>query len=115
MLVEKPASAHYPEGKTPIAPASPEGVSKLYQEIGQCGYEVAECFRLECLHRHTFAVRVLESTLEQECAVGWRVRALSTYLGHSRLSDTSTYLHATPKLMQSVADSCRRFLEGGGQ
>jgi hypothetical protein len=47
VLVEQPASAHPPEEKTPLVPASNEGVSNLFQKIGQRSYEVATCFRLE--------------------------------------------------------------------
>jgi integrase len=65
--------------------------------------------------RHTFAVRALEACPQGGSPVGWRMRALSTYLGHSRLADTCWYLHATPLLMRSVADACERFLEGGSQ
>ena len=64
--------------------------------------------------RHTFAVRALEAC-PQDGTVGWRMRALSTYLGHSHPADTCWYLHATPQLMRGVADACERFLEGGAR
>ncbi|MGH7355822.1 MAG: tyrosine-type recombinase/integrase [Candidatus Rokuibacteriota bacterium] len=63
--------------------------------------------------RHTFAVRALEACPQGGSPVGWRMRALSTYLGHVNVADTCWYLHATPQLMRGVADSCERFLEGG--
>jgi hypothetical protein len=47
--------------------------------------------------------------------VGWRVRALSTYLGHSNLADTCRYLQATPDLLRGVADACERVLAGGAR
>jgi integrase len=62
--------------------------------------------------RHTFAVRALEACPHDGSPVGWRVRALSTYLGHRNLADTCWYLHATPDLLRGVADACERFLEG---
>lgn len=62
--------------------------------------------------RHTFAVRVLESSPASASAVGPHVRALSTYLGHTHVADTCWYLHATPQLMRGVADACERLLEG---
>ena len=65
--------------------------------------------------RHTFASRVLETSVEEGGAAGWRVRALSTYLGHANIADTCWYLHATPQLMQTVADACERLLEGGAR
>lgn len=61
--------------------------------------------------RHTFAVRALEG-----CPVGRdrdlierEMLALSTYLGHGRISDTYWYLEATPELMRDVADACAVF------
>jgi site-specific recombinase XerD len=65
--------------------------------------------------RHTFASRVLETAPQPGSAAGWRVRALSTYLGHANIADTCWYLHATPQLMRGVADACERLLEGGAQ
>lgn len=65
--------------------------------------------------RHTFAVRALEACPQGGSPVGWRMRALSTYLGHRNLADTCWYLHATPQLMRGVADACERFLEGGAR
>jgi len=38
--------------------------------------------------------------------------ALSTYLGHVKVSDTYWYLHVTPRLMTGIADTCRAFFEG---
>ncbi len=63
--------------------------------------------------RHTFAVRALEAC-PQDGSVGWRVRALSTYLGHGSPADTCWYLQATPLLLRGVADACEQFLEKGG-
>lgn len=65
--------------------------------------------------RHTFATRVLETSPQEGGAAGWRVRALSTYLGHANIADTCWYLHATPQLMRGVADACERLLDGGVQ
>ena len=65
--------------------------------------------------RHTFAVRALEACPHDGSPVGGRVRALSTYLGHSNLADTCWYLQATPDLLRGVADACERFLEGGAR
>lgn len=62
--------------------------------------------------RHTFAVRVLEASSAGGDTTGWRMRALSTYLGHANVSDTFWYLQATPKLMRGVADDCERWLDG---
>lgn len=65
--------------------------------------------------RHTFAVRALEASPDGGSPVGWRMRALSTYLGHVNVADTCWYLQATPQLMRGVADACERFVDGGGR
>jgi integrase len=65
--------------------------------------------------RHTFAVRALEACPQDGSPVGWRVRALSTYLGHGNLADTCWYLQATPDLLRGIADACEQLLEGGAR
>jgi len=62
--------------------------------------------------RHTFAVRALESCSSARVCVGRHILALSTYLGHGRLSSTYWYLHETPELMGDIADACEAFLSG---
>jgi hypothetical protein len=39
--------------------------------------------------------------------------ALSTYLGHGKVSDTYWYLEAAPKLMRNIADLCENSFTGG--
>ena len=65
--------------------------------------------------RHTFAVRALEDCPSVSAAVGRHMLALSTYLGHGRLSSTYWYLHVTPELMVDIADACEVFLKGGAR
>ena len=65
--------------------------------------------------RHTFAVRALESAPKDKRGVGRHMVALSTYLGHTHLSDTYWYLHATPQLMREMADDSSTLLFGGGR
>lgn len=62
--------------------------------------------------RHTFAVRALQACPEGRDAVGRHMVALSTYLGHSRVSSTYWYLQATPQLMRDIARSCEGFFHG---
>lgn len=62
--------------------------------------------------RHTFAVRALEAAPSAAADVGRQMLALSTYLGHGRLSSTYWYLHVTPELMVNIADACEAFLGG---
>jgi integrase len=49
--------------------------------------------------RHTFAVNCLLRWYEQDQEIGHRILALSTYLGHRRVSDTYWYLSAVPQLL----------------
>jgi integrase len=53
--------------------------------------------------RHGFAVRSLDRCLGDRAAIARHMLALSTYLGHARLSNTYWYLHATPHLLAGVA------------
>ncbi|MGK5089722.1 tyrosine-type recombinase/integrase [Bdellovibrionota bacterium FG-2] len=62
--------------------------------------------------RHTFAVRALESAPDSRDRIARHMLAVSTYLGHSCVSDTYWYLQATPTLMSQVADTCQRNFEG---
>jgi hypothetical protein len=39
--------------------------------------------------------------------------ALSTYLGHIKVSHTYWYLEATPELMEGIAARCESFVAGG--
>ncbi len=66
---------------------------------------------LHCI-RHTFAVRSLEACPRGRDNVTRHLLALSTYLGHARVSDTYWYLQATPHLMADIADACEAFIEG---
>ena len=47
--------------------------------------------------------------------VGRHLLALSTYMGHAKLSDTYWYLESTPQLMQDIATACEGFLKGGAE
>lgn len=62
--------------------------------------------------RHTFAVRLLEACPQGRDRINRHMLALSTYLGHARVTDTYWYLEATPQLMADIADTCQRFTEG---
>jgi integrase/recombinase XerD len=66
-------------------------------------------------YRHTLATRTLEAFPGSRATIGRHMLALSTYLGHSKLSSTYWYLHATPELMVDIADACEAFLAGGAR
>jgi integrase len=63
--------------------------------------------------RHTYAVRALEACPEGRDNVGRHMLALSTYMGHSKISDTFWYLQATPQLLRDIADACEDLFSGG--
>lgn len=58
-----------------------------------------------CIHdlRHRFAVKSLEQSGNDHVSISQHMLALSTYLGHTHLSDTYWYLYATPILMKKIA------------
>jgi integrase/recombinase XerD len=63
--------------------------------------------------RHTFAVRALLRCPDGRDAITQHMVALSTYLGHARVTDTYWYLEAVPELMLDIADRCERWVTGG--
>ena len=65
--------------------------------------------------RHTFASRALETCPEGRDNIGRHMMALSTYLGHTHISDTYWYLEASPALMRDIAGSCEALIQGGAR
>jgi integrase len=65
--------------------------------------------------RHTFATRALERCPGDRRAIARQFVALSTYLGHVKLSATHWYLHATPELMTDIATAAEAAIRGDGQ
>jgi integrase len=59
--------------------------------------------------RHSFAVRRLVLWHEQGVDVGQRMLALSTYLGHVKVSSTYWYLTGVPELMSLLGQRFERF------
>jgi integrase len=53
--------------------------------------------------RHTFATRALERCPADRRAIARQFVALSSYLGHVKMSATYWYLEATPELMTDIA------------
>ena len=64
--------------------------------------------------RHSFAVRSLEACPEGRDNVSRHMLALSTYMGHSNITDTFWYLEVTPQLMRDIAGACEDLFSGGG-
>lgn len=63
--------------------------------------------------RHTFTCRNLERWYAQGLDIDCHILALSTYLGHSRITDTYWYLTATPELLAKAAERLGQ-RQGGG-
>jgi len=64
--------------------------------------------------RHTFAVRSLERCQSDRRSVAQHMVALSTYLGHTNVTDTYWYLEATPIIMRGIAVAGEAMHQGGG-
>ena len=64
--------------------------------------------------RHTFICRALLRG-QQENQIDSVVDAISTYVGHAKVSDTYWYISATPALMGEASQRFCRFCSGGAQ
>lgn len=62
--------------------------------------------------RHTFVCRTLQRWYESGVDVDQRMLALSTYVGHARVTDTYWYVTATPELMAIAAQRFEHFTGG---
>jgi integrase/recombinase XerD len=62
--------------------------------------------------RHSWAVRALEACPSGYEYVREHVLAVSTHLGHAKLSSTFVYLHTTPQLLADIADRCKHVSKG---
>jgi len=82
--------------------------SRLRDRLGWTAQGRARRPRIHDL-RHTFAVRRLLRWYEDGVDVDHRVLALSTYLGHAKVTDTYWYLSAVPELMALTAQRFERF------
>jgi integrase len=65
--------------------------------------------------RHTFAVRVLQSSPGDRSRRGAHMAALATYMGHVNIYATYWYLEATADLMRDVAVAAEGFMFEGRQ
>lgn len=66
--------------------------------------------------RHTFAVRTLQRWYEEGAPIGNKITALSTYLGHVKVTDTYWYLSAAPELLAAAGarfEACAKLLAEG--
>jgi integrase len=65
--------------------------------------------------RHTFICRALLRSYRRRQPVDSVIDALSTYVGHAKVSDTYWYVTATPELMAVAAERFAGFAERGGR
>lgn len=68
-------------------------------------------YRLHDL-RHTFIVRALLRFYQQDLDVDRSILALSTYVGHAKVTDTYWYLTGIPELMAIAAARFERYAQG---
>jgi integrase len=61
--------------------------------------------------RHSFAARSLEQSNDDPETISKKIAALSTYLGHSCISDTYWYLEATPVVLSLIASKAEQMYE----
>ena len=87
---------------------------KFRQVVKQAGLEPNPGQPRPQLHsfRHTFAVRALQACPDGRDRIGQHMLALSTYLGHARVTDTYWYLQAVPELMTDIAHASESFVKG---
>jgi integrase/recombinase XerD len=81
---------------------------RLRQQLGWQQLPTARRPTLRVL-RHTFACQRLLAWYRQGVDVNQRVHALSTYLGHSKVSDTYWYLSGIPALLAVAGRRFRGF------
>jgi integrase len=65
--------------------------------------------------RHSFICKVLLSSYQQHQPIDNIIDALSTYVGHAKVSDTYWYVTAIPELMAIAAERFAQFAEGGAR
>lgn len=94
-----------------------EAVEKTFGRIRQrLGWTAQGRARQPRIHdlRHSFAVRRLVRWYQEGADLDRKLLALSTYLGHARVSDTYWYLTGVPELMAIAAQRFERFAQDEG-
>jgi integrase len=86
---------------------TPAAVEKAFARIRhRLGWSAQGRSRRPRIHdaRHTFCVRRLQRWYEEGADVGQQILALSTYLGHAKVTDTYWYLTGVPELMALASE-----------
>jgi len=65
--------------------------------------------------RHTFICRRVQRWHEHGADIGNAMAALSTYVGHAKVSDTYWYLTGVPDLMAVAGESFEQFAAAAGE
>lgn len=83
----------------------------------QLGWKPRGDYQHHRLHdmRHTYIVRSTLRFYEQGIDVDRAVLALSTYVGHAKVSDTYWYFTGIPELMGVAAERFHRYSQGGAR
>ena len=108
-------------GKRLGQPFGDHQVDRIFDQLRrQLGWVNRGSHGVPRLHdlRHTFAVKRLLQWHAQGADVHQRMLALSTYLGHAKVSNTYWYLSGVPELMHIVGRRFEQFVdpwEGGGE
>jgi integrase len=63
--------------------------------------------------RHTFATRYLDHIYYQGKNPGAALPVLATYLGHSNITNTQTYLHPSLPLLKKAGERFLGYTKGG--
>jgi integrase len=104
-LSADPASFFFRTQRVPRL--TPAAVEKAFARIRhRLGWSAQGRSRRPRIHdaRHTFCVRRLQRWYEEGADVGQQILALSTYLGHAKVTDTYWYLTGVPELMASASE-----------
>lgn len=95
--------------------ANQSGILYALQSLcQQLGWRPRGDYRNHRLHdlRHTFIVRSTLRFYEQGIDVDRAILALSTYVGHSKVSDTYWYFTGIPELMAIAAERFHQYTQG---
>lgn len=89
----------------------------LHTLCRQLGWKPRGDYAYHRLHdlRHTFIVRSTLRFYEQGIDVDQSVLALSTYVGHAKVSDTYWYFTGIPELMAIAAERFQKYTQGAAR
>lgn len=100
------------------APIADRTVHGVFERLRAClGWSARGGHVAPRLHdlRHTFICHGLLRSRRQHQTIDRVIDALSTYVGHAKVSDTYWYVTATPEIMAIAAQRFAQFAEGGAR